>query len=38
MPMSLDLIDHNELSLDFREFLSLGDEFPPLERRIRLGS
>ena len=24
--MSLDLIDHNEPSLDVREFLSLGDE------------
>jgi hypothetical protein len=29
MPMSLDLIDHNEPSLDVREFLSLGDELSP---------
>jgi hypothetical protein len=29
MPMSLDSIDHNERSLDVREFLSLGDEFSP---------
>jgi hypothetical protein len=29
MLMSLDVIDHNEPSLDGREFLSLGDEFPP---------
>jgi hypothetical protein len=28
MLMSLDLIDHNEPSLDVREFLSLGNEFP----------
>ena len=27
--MSLDSIDHNEPSLDVREFLSLGDEFSP---------
>jgi hypothetical protein len=26
--MSFDSIDHNELSLDVRDFLSLGDEFP----------
>jgi hypothetical protein len=29
MPMSLDLIDHNEPSFDVREFQSLGDGFPP---------
>ena len=28
--MSLDLIDHNRPSLDVREFLSLGNELPPL--------
>jgi hypothetical protein len=28
--MSLDLIDHNEPSLYVREFVSLGDESPPL--------
>jgi hypothetical protein len=28
--MSLDLIDHNGPSLDVREFLSLGNELPPL--------
>lgn len=27
--MSLDLIDHNEPSLEVREFLSLGNGFPP---------
>ena len=30
MMMSSDFIDHNNPSLDVREFLSLGGEFPPL--------
>jgi hypothetical protein len=29
--MSLDLIDHNEPSLDVWEFLSLSDKFPALD-------
>jgi hypothetical protein len=36
--MSLDLIDHNEPSLDVREFLSLGDELGSDPESLSLGS
>jgi hypothetical protein len=36
--ISSDIINYNNPSLDIREFLSLGSEFPSLDNRLGLDS